>query len=128
MLRVTSEAMTPRPPLYARICDLPECKIEFQTDNRRKTFCSPTHASLARMRRSRAKNRGGGGGNGGGGQPVLSDTITPVDSRAIYVPDICYRTPEEQPGRKPSVSDKPSIPENSRSVSLSEEAARKKAA
>ena len=83
------------------------------------------------MRRKRARDRnrgGGGGGNGGGGQPVLSDTITPVDSRAIYVPDICYRTPEEQPGRKPSVSDKPSIPENSRSVSLSEAAARKKAA
>ena len=117
--------------MYTRVCALAGCEIQFQSDNPRKKHCSAAHSALSRVRRYKAKRRkggGGGGGNGGGGQPVLSDTITPVDSRAIYVPDNCYRTPEEQPGRKPSVSDKPSIPENSRSVSLSEAAARKKAA
>jgi len=47
-------------------------------------------------------NRGDGGGNGGGGgNPTLFDTLTPQDSRAIYVPDTCYRTPEVVPKRKP---------------------------
>ena len=71
------------------------------------------------MRRSRAKSRnggGGGGGNGGGGgvEATLFDTLTPVDSRAIYVPDTCYRTPEQEPNRKPNVSEKPSVSEKAK--------------
>lgn len=69
--------------------------------------CSKQHTILDGVRRHRAKRRkggGGGGGNGGGGgEPTLFDTITPADSRAIYVPDTCYRTPDEEPSRKPAV-------------------------
>jgi len=100
--------MTPRPPLYTRICALDDCAIEFQTDNPRKKHCTSAHSVTHRMRNKRArdrKNRGGGGdggGNGGGGgNPTLFDTLTPQDSRAIYVPDTCYRTPEVVPKRKP---------------------------
>jgi hypothetical protein len=93
--------------MYTRTCALAGCNVEFQTDNSRKKHCSSKHSTLSRVRRWKAKNRkgggGGGGGNGGGGGPTLFETLTPVDSRAIYVPDTCYRTPEEQPTRKPSI-------------------------
>jgi hypothetical protein len=87
--------------MFTRTCGLPECGIEFQTDNKRKMHCSRAHSNLAQVRRWRAKRRkggggGGGGGNGGGGEPGLFDSITPVDSRAIYVPDTSYRTPEPE--------------------------------
>jgi hypothetical protein len=59
------------------------------------------------MYRAKHRKKGGpgGGGNGGGGGGVsttLFDTITPVDSRAIYVPDTCYRTPEQEKRKAPS--------------------------
>lgn len=101
--------------IFTRVCALDGCQVEFQTDNSRKLHCSPRCSNLHRVRRFKAKNRrgGGGGGNGGGGgeSPTLFDTITPQDSRAIYVPDTCYRTPEESPNRKPSVGEKPSVAE-----------------
>jgi hypothetical protein len=82
--------------LHTRVCALSTCGLEFQTDNSRKTHCTRQHATLDRVRRHKAKRRkggGGGGGNGGGGaSPTLFDTVTPVDSRAIYVPETCYRT------------------------------------
>jgi hypothetical protein len=95
--------------LHTRVCALTECEEEFQTDNPRKTYCSRQHSTLDRMRRYRKNHRkgkggGGGGGNGGGGgSPTLFDTLTPQDSRAIYVPDTCYRTPKQEPARKPAV-------------------------
>lgn len=92
--------------MFNRTCALDGCTVEFQTDNRRKTHCCQAHSNLAQQRRWRAKHRkkgGGGGGNGGGGGPTLFDTITPVDARATYVPDTCYRTPDESE-RKPSQS------------------------
>jgi len=93
--------------LSKRVCPLTECGAKFETDNPRKEFCSPEHSKIGRVRRWRAKHRkkgggGGGGGNGGGNAPTLFDTITPEDSRAIYVPDTCYRTPEQEPTRKPA--------------------------
>lgn len=93
--------------LHTRICALEGCGVEFQTDNKIKKHCCPTHSTLSRVRRLRAKRRkggggGGGGGNGGGGH-TLFDTITPVDSRAIYAPDTSYRTPEQEPARKPAI-------------------------
>ena len=98
--------------MFTRTCALDGCSVEFQTDNSRKMHCSPRCSNLHRVRRFKTKRRkGGGGGNGGGGgggeSPTLFDTITPQDSRAIYVPDTCYRTPEEQPARKPTVSVSP---------------------
>ena len=106
-------------------CGLDECPVEFQTDNPQKAYCCMEHQNLAYMRRWRARRRaakkGGGddgGGNGGGGGQPLFDTLTPEDSRAIYVPDTCYRTPEEQPDRKPSVSDKPSIPSGPQNLTV----------
>lgn len=83
--------------MYTRTCALDGCEVEFQTDNRAKKHCCPAHSSLNRVRRWKAKHKkgggGGGGGNGGGGGvPTLFDSITPQDSRAIYVPDTCYRT------------------------------------
>ena len=95
--------------MFTRTCALDECVVKFDTDNPRKTHCCHEHANLAGVRRWRANRRkkggGGGGGNGGGGgaSPTLFDTLTPVDSRAIYVPDTCYRTPKQEPSRKPSV-------------------------
>jgi hypothetical protein len=97
--------------LFKRVCALEGCTVEFQTDNSRKMHCSKRHTTLDGVRRHRAKHRkgGGGGGNGGGGgeSPTLFETLTPVDSRAIYVPDTCYRTPDQEPARKPSVSVSP---------------------
>jgi hypothetical protein len=93
--------------MYSRTCALDGCSNTFDTDNKRKKFCSRAHTNLAQVKawrnRHRKKGGGGGGGNGGGGGPTLFDTLTPVDSRAIYVPDTCYRTPEQEPARKPSV-------------------------
>jgi hypothetical protein len=57
------------------------------------------------MRAKRRRGGGGGGNGGGGGEPTLFDTLTPVDDRAIYVPDTCYRTPD-QPKEPASVSRK----------------------
>lgn len=93
--------------LHTRVCALETCGLKFDTDNPRKLHCTRQHATLDRVRRHRKNNRrgGGGGGNGGGGgAPTLFDTITPVDSRAIYAPDTCYRTPDQEPARKPAVS------------------------
>lgn len=93
----------------SRTCALDGCPNTFETDNKRKKFCCRAHTNLAQVKAWRNRHRkkgggGGGGGNGGGGgEPSLFDSINPVDSRAIYVPDTCYRTPEEQPDRKPSV-------------------------
>lgn len=88
--------------MFTRICALETCGLEFQTDNPRKMHHSKQCAQVHKMRRFRSKRKtggGGGGGNGGGGgEPTLFDTITPVDSRATYVPDTCYRTPAD---RKP---------------------------
>jgi hypothetical protein len=71
---------------------------------------------VKKMRQKRRGGGGGGGGNGGGGgvEATLFDTISPVDSRAIYVPDTCYRTPEQEPARKPSVGEKPSVSEKAK--------------
>lgn len=95
--------------MFTRHCALPECGKEFQTDNSRKMHCSKAHSNRHLVRAWRANKRkkggggGGGGGNGGGGGPTLFDTITPVDSRAVYAPDTCYRTPQESE-RKPAVT------------------------
>ena len=82
--------------MFTRTCLLPECHVEFQTDNPRKTHCSSRHSNLARMRRLMAKLRsggGGGGGNGGGGGPTLFDELALVDPQAIFtIPDTRYRT------------------------------------
>lgn len=90
--------------MFTRTCALSDCPIEFQTDNPRKMHCSKQHTILDGVRRHRAKRRkggGGGGGNGGGGGgvPTLFDTISPVDSRAAFVP-IPVIGPN-QPDRKP---------------------------
>lgn len=97
--------------MFTRICALDGCDVEFQTDNKRKLCCNPAHSNLKRVRRFKAKRRkkggGGGGGNGGGGgEPMLFDTITPVDSRSVYVPDTRYRTPAESPKPPASVNPK----------------------
>lgn len=88
---------------YTRVCELQECDVEFETDNPRKIHCSAKHSTLNRKRRSLDKKRRGGGGpnggGGGGGEATLFDTITPIDSRATYVPTTCYRTP---PKRRPA--------------------------
>jgi hypothetical protein len=93
--------------LQTKTCALSTCRVEFQTDNSRKTHCTRQHATLDRVRRWKAKQRngGGGGGNGGGGggAPTLFDTIETVDPQAIYVPDTCYRTPLV---RKPSLTER----------------------
>jgi hypothetical protein len=95
--------------MFKRTCALDDCEIQFETDNSRKRHCCKAHSNLAQVRRWRAKRRkrggggGGGGKGGGGGAPTLFDTITPVDDRAIYAPDTSYRTPEQEPGRKPSL-------------------------
>jgi hypothetical protein len=83
--------------MYTRTCALDGCEVEFQTDNKIKKHCCPAHSALSRVRRMRRRRRGGNGGggdNGGGGgiEPTLFDTLNPVDSRAIYVPDTNYRT------------------------------------
>src|SRR5579864_8795836 len=59
--------------LVTRHCALPECGLEFQTDNLRKQHCSKAHANPHQVRLWRAKRRkgGGGGGNGGGGAPLF---------------------------------------------------------
>lgn len=91
--------------MYTRTCALETCGAEFQTDNPRKKHCSSSHSTTHRMRRLRAKkNKGGGNGGGGGdgGGGLFIETITPQDSRAIYAPDTCYRTPQI-PKRKPAV-------------------------
>lgn len=93
------------------IRNCPACKNEFKPTVDWQECCTERCAHTLRNRRYRAKRRkgggGGGGGNnggGGGGAPTLFDTITPVDSRAIYAPDTCYRTPDQEPARKPVVS------------------------
>src|SRR5579864_6444761 len=69
--------------LVTRRCALPECGLEFQTDNLRKMHCSKVHANRHQVRlwRARRKNGGGnGGGDGGGGgapEPTLFDGQNP---------------------------------------------------
>lgn len=99
--------------MFNRTCALDECEVAFQTDNPRKTHCCPEHANLNNVRRWRARRRkgkggGGGGGNGGGGAPMLFEELN-VDSRtlAVTLPDTCYRTPGQEPDRKPSTSVSP---------------------
>jgi hypothetical protein len=106
--------------MFTRTCPLPECHADFQTDNPRKGYCCTNHAARDRMRRKRTRDRkngggddgGGGGDDGGGGgeSPTLFDTITPQDSRAIYVFDTCYRTPEIPARRKPPAPSQLEIP------------------
>jgi hypothetical protein len=95
-----------------RTCESAECRKEFDPISPRQTFCSDRCGTRERQRRYRAKHRkngGGGGGNGGGGggEPTLFDSITPQDSRAIYVPDTNYRTPDQESNRKPSTGVEP---------------------
>jgi hypothetical protein len=88
--------------METRVCQSTDCRKEFEPINDRQHFCSHGCGSRERVRRMRAKHRKNGGGNGGGGGGGLFvDPITPVDSRAVYVPDIRYRTPEVTE-RKPS--------------------------
>jgi hypothetical protein len=83
------------------------CQKEFTPTVDWQKCCTGRCTNALNARRHRAKHRkggGGGGGNGGGGgggEPTLFDTIQPQDSRAIYVPDTCYRTPEA-PQPKPA--------------------------
>jgi hypothetical protein len=58
-------------PLFTRRCALPECGVEFQTDNPRKLHCSRKHTELHQVRKYRARRKkgGDGGGDGGGGRP-----------------------------------------------------------
>lgn len=85
------------------------CQTDFKPTADWQKCCNPRCTNALRQRRYRANHRkkgGGGGGNGGGGgglSPTLFETLTPVDSRAIYVPDTCYRTPDQEPTRKPSL-------------------------
>ena len=74
--------------MFSRTCALPECPVEFQTDNSRKMHCSKAHSDLHRVREWRKKHRKGGGNGGGGGgeSPTLFDTITPVNAREAFVP------------------------------------------
>lgn len=84
--------------MATRICSADGCKQTFEPNDWRQIYHSPRCATRMRVKKMRQKRRGGGGGggggNGGGGGegPTLFDTLTPVDSRAIYVPDTCYRT------------------------------------
>lgn len=77
-------------------CAASNCSKEFYPVVPNQKFCCGACGNRERVRQYRAKHRkngggGGGGGNGGGAEPTLFDTITPQDSRAIYVPDTCYR-------------------------------------
>lgn len=54
----------------SRICELPECGLEFEPVVEQQRCCTKAHANRLRVRRFRAKGRNGNGGpngNGGGG-------------------------------------------------------------
>lgn len=91
--------------MFTRNCALPECNLEFQTDNSRKMHCTKAHANLHQVRKWRAKRRKKGGGNGGdgggGGIPTLFDTLTPVNEREAFVPlpVIGPHEPERRPAK-----------------------------
>ena len=91
--------------METRTCAADNCDNPFEPKIREQIYCSNACASRVRMRRLRDRRRkgggSGGGGNGGGAGPTLVETITPVDPRAIYAPDTSYRTPKQEPNRKP---------------------------
>jgi hypothetical protein len=85
--------------METRVCAAADCKKDFAPKFHWEKFCSSrcktrTHVRLYRARRRKGGGGGGNGGGNGGGEGTFVDTITPVDSRAIYAPDTSYRTPE----------------------------------